>query len=115
MDRHIQALASYAAELRFEDIPSGAVHECKRRFIDTIGCALGSFDADACRIARTIARRYSGAPAARVMGTLDATAPEYAAFADGVMLRYLDFSDAYYMKSSGHPSDTLAPVLALGD
>jgi 2-methylcitrate dehydratase len=115
MDRHISEVAAYAAALRFEDLTDRAVHECKRRFIDTIACALGAFNADASRIARAVVRRYAGEPAARVLGTLEPSAPEYAAFANGVMLRYLDFSDAYYMKSSGHPSDTLAPVLALGD
>lgn len=115
MDRHISALAAYAASLRFEDLSDEAVSECKRRFIDTLGCALGGFDAESCRMVRAVARRYRGEPAARVLGTLEATSPEHAAFANGVMLRYLDFSDAYYMKSSGHPSDTLAPVLSLGD
>jgi 2-methylcitrate dehydratase len=115
MDRHIREIAAYAAALRFDDLSDHAVHECKRRFIDTIGCALGAFNADTSRIARAVARRHSGRPSARVLGTLDESAPEYAAFANGVMLRYLDFSDAYYMKSSGHPSDTLASVLSLGD
>ena len=115
MDRHIRELAAYAASLKFHDLSDHAVHECKRRFIDTIGCALGAFDADSSRIARAVAGRYAGQPAARVLGTLAPSTPEHAAFANGVMLRYLDFSDAYYMKSSGHPSDTLAPVLALGD
>lgn len=115
MDRHIRELAAYAASLKFEDLSDHAVHECKRRFIDTIGCALGAFDTDSSRIARAVAGRYAGQPAARVLGTLVPSSPEHAAFANGVMLRYLDFSDAYYMKSSGHPSDTLAPVLSLGD
>jgi len=115
MDQHIRELAAYAASLKFDELSDHAVHECKRRFIDTIGCALGAFDADTSRIARAVAGRYSGKPSARVLGSLAPSSPEHAAFANGVMLRYLDFSDAYYMKSSGHPSDTLAPVLSLGD
>jgi 2-methylcitrate dehydratase len=115
MDRHISELAAYAASLRFEDLSEEAVHQCKRRFIDTLGCALGAFDAESCRMARAVAGRYRGESSARILGTLEPSSPEHAAFANGVMLRYLDFSDAYYMKSSGHPSDTLAPVLSLGE
>ena len=35
-----------------------------------------------------------------------------AAFANGVMTRYLDYNDYCYTNGSGHPSDTIAPVLA---
>lgn len=115
MDEHIARLAAYAAALRFEDLSAEAVHECKRRLIDTLGCALGAFDAEPSRIARAVARDYAGQPASRVIGTLEKSSPEHAAFANGVMLRYLDYSDAYYMRSSGHPSDTLAAVLSVGD
>jgi 2-methylcitrate dehydratase len=115
MDRHIRALAEYASELTYDDLDADAVRECKRRYTDTLGCALGAYDADACRAARAIARRYSSDPPARVIGSLEPSSPEHAAFANGVMLRYMDYSDAYYMRASGHPSDVLAAVLAVGD
>lgn len=115
MDKHIRELAAYASSLSCDEIDADAVRECKRRFVDTLGCAIGAFDADASQVARTIARRYSSQTSARVIGSLDPSSPEHAAFANGVMLRYMDYSDAYYMRASGHPSDVLAAVLAVGD
>ena len=66
-------------------------------------------------IARAIARRAFGAPPSRILGTQESSTVELAAFANGTMLRYLDFNDAYFGKSSGHPSDTFAAVLAMAD
>jgi 2-methylcitrate dehydratase len=40
------------------------------------------------------------------------TSPDMAAFANGVMTRYLDYNDYCYTHGRGHPSDTVAPVLA---
>ena len=115
MDKTMQSLARYAQELRFGDLPADVVHEAKRRFIDTIGCAVGGYDAEPSRIARTLASRYSGQPSARIFGSLAASSLEHAAFANGVALRYLDCNDAYLTRSSGHPSDTLAAVCAVGE
>lgn len=115
MDSTITQLAEYAAGLRYEDLPADAVHECKRRLIDTLGCLVGGFSAEPSVIARNMARRCRGDPPARILGTQERSTPELAAFANGVMLRYLDYNDAYFMKASGHPSDTLAAVLSAAD
>src|SRR5256886_15616391 len=40
------------------------------------------------------------------------TSPDMAAFANGVMTRYLDYNAYCYTHGHGHPSDTIAPVLA---
>jgi 2-methylcitrate dehydratase len=115
MDSTIERLADYAAGLRYEDLPRDAVHECKRRLIDTLGCLAGAFEAGPAVIARALARRSRSDPPARILGTQEPTSPELAAFANGVALRYLDYNDAYFMKSSGHPSDAFAAVLATAD
>jgi 2-methylcitrate dehydratase len=115
MDTTIEQLAEYASGLRYEDLPRDAVHECKRRLIDTLGCLVGGFDSGPSVIAREIAGMSRGSPAARVLGAQAPTSPELAAFANGVMLRYLDFNDAYFMMASGHPSDVFAAVLAAAD
>lgn len=115
MDGMVEQLAGYAAELRDKELTQEAVHECKRRLIDTLGCLVGGFDAEPSVIARTLAQRSRGKPPARILGTQIPTSPELAAFANGVAMRYLDFNDAYFMKASGHPSDTFAAVLAAAD
>lgn len=115
MDSMIERLADYATGLRYEDLPAATVHECKRKLIDTLGCLAGAFDAEPAVIARTVARRSVGNPPARILGTQERSTPELAAFANGVAMRYLDYNDAYFMKSSGHPSDVFAAVLAAAD
>lgn len=115
MDAMIEQLAKYAVGLRYKDLTPEAVHECKRRLIDTLGCLAGGFGARPSDIARTLARRGRGDPSARILGTQEHSTPELAAFANGVMMRYLDFNDAYFGKSAGHPSDIFAAVLAAAD
>ncbi len=115
MDQRIRELSEYAAGLTYDELPPAVVHECKRKLIDTLGCAIGAFDAEPARIARAVAGRYSSDAPARIFGTLQKTSAEHAAFANGTMLRYADFNDAYFNTNSGHPSDTFAGVLALGE
>jgi 2-methylcitrate dehydratase len=116
MDQSIEQLSSYAVSLNYADIPQEVVHECKRRVIDTLGCAMGAFTAEPSKIARSIARRTTSNPSARILGTYHKSSPELAAFANGVMVRYLDFNDQYRkVKGGGHPSDTIAAVLAMSD
>jgi 2-methylcitrate dehydratase len=115
MDSMIEQLAEYAVGLRYRDLTPEAVHECKRRLIDTLGCLAGGFGAGPSIIARSLARRGRGDPSARILGTQERSTPELAAFANGVMMRYLDFNDACFGKSAGHPSDVFAAVLAEAD
>jgi 2-methylcitrate dehydratase len=115
MDQRIRELSEYAAGLSYAELPEAVVKECKRKLIDSIGCAIGAFDAEPARIARAVAGHYSSDAPARIFGTLKKTSAEHAAFANGTMLRYADYNDAYFNKNSGHPSDTFAGVLALGE
>jgi 2-methylcitrate dehydratase len=116
MDQSIEQLSSYGVSLDYPQIPQEVVRECKRRLIDTLGCAMGAFTAEPSRIARSVARRTTSSPSARILGTRYKSSPELAAFANGVMVRYLDFNDQYRkVKGGGHPSDTIAAVLAMAD
>ena len=45
------------------------------------------------------------------MCTGQKTTPEMAVFANGVMIRYLDFNDGFISRGGGHPSDSLASLL----
>jgi 2-methylcitrate dehydratase len=40
---------------------------------------------------------------------------EWATFINGLLIRYLDYNDTYLSLEPAHPSDNLAPVLAVGD
>jgi 2-methylcitrate dehydratase len=107
-------LAEYACQLRFQDLPPEAVHEAKRRFIDSIATAVGAMDADAYQSARRCALRVQGNPGAGLFGGGRSSA-EWATFVNGLLIRYLDYNDTYLSLEPAHPSDNLAPVLAVGD
>jgi len=115
MDSTVDRIVDLAMGLEGGDLPASVVHDCKRRVIDTLGCGLGAFDETPVRIARTLATR--AAPergGARILGTSQRALPELAAFANGVACRFLDGNDTY-PGGGGHPSDVIAPVLAVAD
>ena len=114
MDPTIERIAAYAQALRFESLPRAAVHETARRIIDALGCGLGGYDDEPCRIARKLAARVKSESGARILGTSHRTLPELATFANGVMIRYLDGNDTL-PGGGGHPSDVIAPMLAVAD
>src|SRR6266566_479573 len=111
-DKTVDRLTSYALSLRFEDLPPEVVHTAKRVLVDSIGCGLGAFTSEPAGIARELAATVRGDLEATVLGTQIRTSPDVAAFANGVMVRYLDFNDAYL---SSHPSDNFGPVLAAAE
>jgi len=111
MDTSISRIADFAAGLRFEHLDASVAHDCKRRLIDALGCGVAAFDAPPSRIARGLAARVALPGGASVLGTTHRTLPELAAFANGVMIRYLDGNDTF-PGGGGHPSDVMAAVLA---
>lgn len=107
-------LADYAQRLRFEDLPAPVIHETKRRFIDSLATAVGAMDADAFAIALRCALRVQGQPGAGLLGG-GRSSVEWATFVNGLLIRYLDYNDTYLSLEPAHPSDNLAPVLAVGE
>lgn len=116
MDDTTARLVDYALQARGSHPPEHAVAACKRSLVDTFACTLGAFNTPLGHMARAVAKRSAGAtPAAMVWGCDWTASADMAAFANGIMLRLLDLSDAYRVKSGGHPSDVIAAVIAAGD
>jgi 2-methylcitrate dehydratase len=107
-------LAAYSTGLTFDKLTRQAVHETKRRLIDSFATAVGAMPSDAYAIAKRCAARVSGNPGASVLGG-GTSSPEWATFVNGLLIRYLDFNDTYLSKEPAHPSDNLAAVLAVGE
>jgi 2-methylcitrate dehydratase len=108
-------IARFACHLTYDDLPQETIHEVKRRFIDTIGCALGAWLAEPPKIAREVAYLANSKLGATVIGTRHKSTPELAAFANGTMFRYLDYNDTYLSKEPGHPSDNIAALLSVAE
>ena len=136
MDRIVEYLTSYATGLTFDDLPADVVQQTKRLIVDTLGCAIGGFHSEPSRIARELANpgftaeyqtwlstnpglvpdrpdaQGGESRPATILGSGESTSPDFAAFANGVMVRYLDFNDGYTSIESGHPSDTIPAILS---
>jgi 2-methylcitrate dehydratase len=110
-----ERFAAYATKLRYEDLPYSTVHEVKRRLLDTLGCAMGAFNSPPASIARKLAGTVTSTAPATVIGTSHKSSPEIAAFANGVLFRYLDYNDTYLSEEPAHPSDNFAAVLAVAE
>jgi 2-methylcitrate dehydratase len=112
----VEHIGAYAAGLRYEDLPSEVILTAKRVIIDSIGCALGGYDSAPEKIARDLAGMISSRQPATVMVSGLQTSPELATFANGVMIRFLDYNDGYTSTGeSGHPSDSIAAVLTAAE
>jgi 2-methylcitrate dehydratase len=112
-----ERLAHYAHELTYEKLPHAAILEAKRRIIDALGCAMGAIScgSEPAQIAVQVACTASNPNGATVLTTTHKSSPDLAAFASGVMMRYLDFNDTYLSKEPAHPSDNIAAVLAVAE
>lgn len=112
-----ETLARYATELRYEDLPDDVIRIAKRAILDTIGCAFGGYTAGPSKIVIKLASDVTSKQAATVLFSGIKTSPDLAVFANGVMIRYLDFNDAFVSLThgAGHPSDTIAALLTAAE
>src|SRR5262245_9010076 len=115
MDATTEFLSDHACRLTYAGLAPEAVHQVKRTLIDTLGCAVGALDAKPPSIARRIASRVQGDPPARILVSTRPTSTDMAAFANTVLVRYLDCNDTYAARGTGHPSDMIPGVLAVAD
>ena len=114
-DRLLNHLCDYALKLSYRDLPQEVIRRTKHIVMDTVGCALGGAESPPAKIARAAASEITSASPSTVLISGQKTSPDLAAFANGVMIRYLDFNDTYAGSPTCHPSDLLAPVLAVVD
>ena len=102
MERLTEQIATFSQRLTYADLPAPAVGKAKDLVLDAIGCALGAVPSPPARIAQAMAAAVTSTTPATVLFTGHRTSPDLAAFANGVMIRYLDYN----------PSDVISAVLA---
>ena len=88
--------------------------EARRRLLDTIGCAVGRDRRAGSRDRAAGCLRVQGRPSSALVGG-GRSAPDWAAFANGVHIRYLDANDTYLSLEPAHPSDNWAAIWAAGE
>jgi 2-methylcitrate dehydratase len=108
-------IADFAVGLSFDVLPAPVVHEVKRRVLDSLGCALGAWHDEPGVISRRVAGTLSAQHGATLLGTTHKAPTDWAAFANGTIVRYLDYNDTYLSKEPAHPSDNIPAALAVAE
>jgi 2-methylcitrate dehydratase len=108
-------IAAYSTSLRYEQLPPPVIHEVKRRVLDSLGCALGAWHDEPGVVARRVASSLSAERGSTLIGTSHRAPPDWAAFANGAIVRYLDYNDTYLSKEPAHPSDNIPALLAVAE
>ncbi len=110
-----EAIIHYSLNVKFEDLDQQVINEVKRRVLDSLGVALAAFMAEPVKIARGIAKNYRSSVEATLWGTTDASAMDWAAFTNALMVRYLDYNDTYLGREPLHPSDMIPTLFAAAE
>jgi len=110
-----EELAEYVSSVRYANIPEAVVSEAQKRVIDSIGCAIGAFNAEPVRIARGVVGKMRTGGQSTLLGTRMRSSPELATFVNCIMVRYLDYNDTYLSKEPAHPSDNIPACLAVAE
>ena len=111
-DDTITRIAEYTVAAGADDLSESIVAGLVRHHLDSIGCAIGGFHAPVARAAVEIAASAHAESGASVLGVAHRTTPEYAAFANATLIRFLDFNDGYLANGGGHTSDIIPAVFA---
>jgi 2-methylcitrate dehydratase len=86
--------------------------------VDSLGCGIGGFTSEPSKAVRNLAPPTPDKAAATILGTKIKTTPDFAAFINGIMVRYLDFNETYigpHALDAPHPSDNIPTVLAAAE
>lgn len=115
MDALEAKLVDFALGDAVDTLPADAVRAAKLRVLDSIAVGMAAYLSPPARIARRLAPSVSQGLTATIWGEGRRTTPEMAAFANGVMVRYLDLNDAYRTTDAHHPSDYLPGLIGLAE
>src|SRR5690606_31246323 len=83
------------------------------RVIDNASVAAASLSREPVVAARAQALVHPYAPGATVFGVAARVSPEWAAWANGVAVRELDYHDTFLAADYSHPGDNIPPILAV--
>ncbi len=112
-----EELAWQLAEVATDPVPIDAdVSEMIiNRVIDNAGVAAAALDRLPVASARSQALAHPYAPGSTIFGLALSrrVSPEWAAWANGVAVRELDFHDTFLAKEYSHPADNISPLIAV--
>ena len=104
-----ETLATFAAELRFDALPTPVVAKLKRHLLDALGVALAGSTMDFGRAAYRVAQAMGGPPACTAIGFRDRMPAVWAALVNGTLAHGLDYDDTH-TESVVHVSASIIPA-----
>lgn len=111
------AIATYAFELEFSDVPAETRQATKRRIIDAVGALYPGLESEPSVITRRLAQRVFPLDQSTILGASQRTTVDMAAFANATAGRYAELNDTLHIpgRPGGHPSDVILPLLTVGE
>ena len=104
--------ARYALGLRYEMAPPEVVRQVKRSVLDTLGCAIGAYEAPGRVICEEVAKELGGPQEATVFCSGMRTSVLNATLVNTFLVRFLDFNDS---GGGGHNSDCMSSIFAIAE
>ena len=95
------------------EVDADVVEMIGNRIIDNASVAIASLNRPPVVSAREQAQRHPFEPGSAVFGITDRVSPEWAAWANGVAVRELDYHDTFLAAEYSHPGDNIPPILAV--
>jgi len=95
------------------EVPDDTADMIVNRIIDNASVAAASLVRRPVSNARAQARAHPYTPGSTVFGVDGTYSPEWAAWANGVAVRELDFHDTFLAAEYSHPGDNIPPILAV--
>ena len=113
-DDVIETIAHYVTDYGIES--ERACEGARLCLLDSLGCAFEALAYPECtRLIGPVAPGTIVPNGARVPGTPHVLDAVSATFSIGALVRWIDYSDAYFGATVMHPSDTLSGILAVAD
>jgi 2-methylcitrate dehydratase len=107
-----EKMSRWAAELKYQQLSSDAIHQAKRFLLDSFGCALGGFQQHDVKIALEVLDETAAPGPATVIGTGQRVDAVSASLANALMIRCMDYNDIYWKQDPSHPSDIFPAAIA---
>ncbi|MFY0634268.1 MAG: MmgE/PrpD family protein [Vannielia sp.] len=109
------ALAHFAEELRYEDIPAPVLERARIHILDGLGLGLASTIFPFAGPTLAAVDELSGGGGATIIGSAKTASPRDAAMANGVLIHGLDYDDTH-LEAIVHPTAAVLPaVLAVAE
>lgn len=103
-------LAEYVVRTQFDDIPPDVLHECRRSFVNWMGCTLGGCRHQAVELALPVVTAAFAGGQAAVLGRAERASAAGAAFLNAISNNAYFFNDTH-LPTVCHPAAPVVSVL----